>query len=146
MAAAKPSASGTFLVKSEPTTYGWDRLVKEGKTRWDGVRNYTARNSLRAMKVGDLCLFYHSNEGKEVVGVAKVVKEAYPDPTAKEGDWSAVDLAPAFPLVQPVTLATMREHPAFTECHLFTRARLSVMPFTTSEFAAVLKLGKTKAP
>ncbi len=93
-----------WLIKSEPGTYAWADLLRDGKTYWDGVRNYQARNNLRAMKPGDLALYYHSVKEKSVVGVAEVVSEAYPDPTAKDGDWSVVDFAPAFSLKKPVTL------------------------------------------
>src|ERR1700760_3196020 len=97
-----------WLVKSEPFKYSWDQFKTDKKAVWDGVRNFTARNNLRAMKKGDLVLFYHSNEGKEVVGIATVAKEAYPDPTAKEGDWSAVEITPKKPLKVPVTLAQIK--------------------------------------
>ena len=100
-------AASYWLVKSEPSTFSWDQLVKDGKAVWDGVRNFTARNNLRAMKKGDVVLFYHSNEGKSVVGIAKVTREAYPDPSSDE-DWSAVDLEPVKPMTNPVSLAQMR--------------------------------------
>ena len=132
-----------WLVKSEPDVYGFDHLVKDGKTRWDGVRNYQARNNLRAMKVGDLCLFYHSNIGLEVVGVAKVVTEHYPDPTAEKGDWSSVDLAPVKPFKRPVTLAEIKNHPALQQLLLVRNARLSVMPVSFDEFSVILQLGQT---
>src|SRR5580658_6082166 len=99
-----------WLIKSEPDKYPFEQLVKDGKTRWDGVRNFTARNNLRAMKKGDLALYYHSNEGKAVVGIAEVVREHYQDPTS-DGDFSAVDFAPVKPLVEPVTLAQMKSTP-----------------------------------
>jgi predicted RNA-binding protein with PUA-like domain len=98
-----------WLIKSEPSTYPYDKLVKDGRTVWDGVRNFTARNNLRAMKEGDLAFFYHSNVGKEIVGAAIVLREAYPDPTAKDEDWSVVDFGAAFPLKKPVTLETMKK-------------------------------------
>jgi predicted RNA-binding protein with PUA-like domain len=135
-----------WLVKSEPSVYAWDALVKDKKTGWDGVRNFEARNNLRAMKKGDLCLYYHSNEGKEVVGVAKVVREGYPDATAPDEDWTSVDLAPAFPLAEPVSLAAMKAAPALAKMQIVTRPRISVIPVTAAEFAAVLRMGKTKAP
>jgi predicted RNA-binding protein with PUA-like domain len=138
--------SAHFLIKSEPFKYSFDKLVKDGRTTWDGVRNFEARNHLRSMKVGDLCLFYHSNEGKAVVGIAKVLREAFPDPTAKDGDWSVVDVGPVMPLAVPVTLETMRETPGLEEIKVVTRPRLSVMPVTAKEFATVLRLGKTKLP
>jgi len=138
--------SGHLLIKSEPFKYSFEKLTKDGRTTWDGVRNFEARNHLRSMKAGDLCLFYHSNEGKAVVGVAKVVKEAYPDPTAKEGDWSVVDVAPVATLAVPVTLEAMREAPGLEAIQVVTRPRLSVMAVTAKEFATVLRMGKTKLP
>jgi predicted RNA-binding protein with PUA-like domain len=133
-----------FLVKSEPFKYAFDALVRDKKTRWDGVRNFEARNNLRAMAVGDLLLYYHSNEGKAVVGVAKVVRTAYPDPTAEEGDWSAVDVAPVMALKVPVTLETIKADPKLADMLLLRRSRLSVVPVTPVEFKRVLELGKTK--
>jgi predicted RNA-binding protein with PUA-like domain len=130
-----------WLIKSEPTTYSFERLVKDGSTRWDGVRNFAARNNLRAMKTGDLCLFYHSNEGKLVAGVARVSREAYQDPTSDE-DWSAVDVAPVRALAKPVTLQVMREHEALAKMMIFRRGRLSVVPVTKEEFDTVLKLSR----
>ncbi len=130
-----------WLIKSEPTTYSFDRLVQDGSTRWDGVRNFAARNNLRAMAVGDLCLFYHSNEGKLVAGVARVAREAYKDPTSEE-DWSAVDVAPVRALAKPVTLQQMREHDVLGKMLIFRRTRLSVVPVTKQEFDAVVKLGR----
>jgi predicted RNA-binding protein with PUA-like domain len=133
-----------FLVKSEPYKYAFDALVRDEKTRWDGVRNFEARNNLRAMALGDLLLYYHSNEGKAVVGVAKVVRTAYPDPTAEEGDWSAVDVAPVKALKAPVTLETIKADPKLADMLLLRRSRLSVVPVTPVEFKRVLELGKTK--
>jgi predicted RNA-binding protein with PUA-like domain len=133
-----------FLVKSEPYKYAFDALVRDKKTRWDGVRNFEARNNLRAMAVGDLLLYYHSNEGKAVVGVAKVVRTAYADPTAEEGDWSAVDVAPVKALKEPVTLEVIRGDEKLAEMQLLRRSRLSVVPVTPAEFKRVLELGKTK--
>ena len=101
-------ARSYWLVKQEPEAYSWDDFVKEGETYWDGVRNYQARNNLRAMKKGDLVFFYHSVSDKEIVGVAKVTREHYPDPTAKEGDWSVVDLAAVKPMKKPVSLAQIK--------------------------------------
>src|SRR5690606_18692611 len=101
-----------WLVKSEPDAYAWDDLVRDGRTVWDGVRNALARRHLAAMRRGDLVLYYHSNVGKEVVGVARVVREAYPDPTARSGDWLAVDLEPVKPLAKPVSLAAIKADPA----------------------------------
>ena len=138
------AAPAHFLAKSEPAVYPWERLVKDGKTVWDGVRNFEARGNLRAMKKGDLVLFYHSGEGKEIVGIAKVVREAYPDKTADEGDWVAVDLAPVKPLASPVTLAAVKADPALADMAIVRRSRLSVSRVTPSEFARVLKLSGTK--
>jgi len=133
-----------FLVKSEPETYSFGRLVKEGKAVWDGVRNFAARNNLRAMKKGDQVLFYHSGEGKDVVGVAVVTRTAYPDPTAKEGDWSAVELAPVKALAASVTLAQMKADKVLADMVFIRQSRLSVSPVTAAEFDRVLALGKTK--
>ncbi len=138
--------SGKWLIKSEPDVYGWDRLVSDGKTRWDGVRNYTARNYLRAMKVGDLAFFYHSNEGKAVVGVARIAREAYPDPTAPEEDWSVVDVEPVAPLKNPVSLDDIKGDTELADISLLKRSRLSVVPVTKAHFERVLTLGKTKLP
>jgi len=136
----------TWLVKSEPTTYPFARLVKEGRTGWDGVRNFEARNNLRAMKKGDLLLFYHSSVGKEIVGLATVVREAYPDATAEEGDWSAIELAPLAPLAKPVTLAQVKATPSLAEMALVKKSRISVVPVTDAELKIVLALGETKLP
>jgi predicted RNA-binding protein with PUA-like domain len=133
-----------FLVKSEPDVYSWERFVEEGRAVWDGVRNFEARGNLRAMQKGDLVLFYHSGEGKEIVGVAKVLKEAYPDKTADEGDWVCVDLAPVKPLAATVTLTAVKADPSLGEMALVKRSRLSVSPVTGPEFARILKLGRTK--
>ena len=133
-----------WLVKSEPDVYSWEKFKTEKKAVWDGVRNFTARNNLRAMKKGDLVLFYHSNEGKEVVGIATVSKEAYPDPSATEGDWSAVELTPKKALKVPVTLAQIKADPAFEGFALIKLSRLSVVPASPAEFAHVLELGETK--
>lgn len=139
-----PTARSSWLVKSEPGTYSWDDLVKDGKTRWDGVRNAQARNNLSAMRVGDLALFYHSGERKEIVGVAKVVKAAYPDPTTDDVRWVVVDLAPVAPLREPVTLADVKRDAALAEIALVRQGRLSVMPLEPRAFARILSLGKTK--
>ncbi len=139
-----PPMPSYFLVKSEPYKYPFASLLKDKRTSWDGVRNFEARNHLRSMKVGDLLLFYHSNEGKEIVGVAKVARAAYPDPTAEEGDWAAVDIAPVKALSAPVSLATIKEDAKLSEMLLLRRSRLSVVPVTPTEFKRVLDLGKTK--
>jgi predicted RNA-binding protein with PUA-like domain len=131
-----------WLVKSEPFKYSWDDLVKDGSTYWDGVRNYQARNNLREMKVGDHALYYHSNEGKEVVGIAKVTRSAYPDPTTDDDRWVVVDLAPVKPLKVPVTLAQIKADPQLVQIPLVTHSRLSVMPLEKSDFERILELGK----
>ena len=133
-----------WLVKSDPDTYGWAELVKDVKTRWDGVRNAQARNNLQAMSMGDLALFYHSGERKQIVGVAKVVKAAYPDPTTDDERWVVVDLAPVASLKQPVTLADVKRDPALAQIALVRQGRLSVMPIESRAFARILALGKTK--
>jgi predicted RNA-binding protein with PUA-like domain len=133
-----------WLVKSEPDVYSWDKFKTEKKAVWDGVRNFTARNNLRAMKKGDLVLFYHSNVGKEVVGIATVAREAYPDPSAKEGDWSAVEITPKKALKVPVTLAQIKSDGPLEGFALIKLSRLSVVPATPAQFARVLELGETK--
>lgn len=138
-------ASSFWLAKSEPFKFPWEQLVRDKRTTWDGVRNFEARNNLRAMKKGDLVLFYHSNEGKEIVGIAKVAKEAYPDPTAGEGDWSVVDLVPHKALAKPVTLAQIKADKKLADMALLRRSRLSVVPVTSAEFAHILALAETKA-
>ena len=140
--AAPVKSTGIFLVKSEPFVYSFDQLLADKKTSWDGVRNFEARNSMRAMKKGDTLLFYHSNEGKEIVGLARVTKEAYQDPTT-DGDWSSVEIAPVKKLAKPVTLATIKAHPLLSKMALVKRSRISVVPVTTSELSAVLKLAGT---
>ena len=130
-----------WLVKQEPTAYSWDQFVKDGGTAWTGVRNFQARNHLRAMRRGDEVLFYHSVTGKAVVGVAKVCKEAYPDPTAEEGGWSCVDLKPDRALKMPVTLDSIKVDPDLSEIALIRQSRLSVMPLTDAEFTRIAKLG-----
>jgi predicted RNA-binding protein with PUA-like domain len=130
-----------WLVKSEPDTYSWDAFVRDRRTDWTGVRNYAARNHLKAMRRGDEVLFYHSNEGKAVVGVAKVTKTAFPDPTADEDGWVAVELAPVSALKQPVTLTQIKAEPALKDIALVRQGRLSVMPLQPAEFARIAKLG-----
>jgi predicted RNA-binding protein with PUA-like domain len=139
-------ARGYWLIKSEPDVYSYAQLVEDGKTVWDGVRNFMARNNLRAMKEGDLLFFYHSNVGKEIVAVAKVVREAYPDPKAKGEDWSAVDVAPGFELKKPVTLADIKKEPKLAGFQLITHSRLSVVPVSEAHFDHILKMGETKRP
>jgi predicted RNA-binding protein with PUA-like domain len=132
-----------WLVKSEPEAYAWAQLVKDRKTAWTGVRNYAARNNLRAMKKGDLVLFYHSVEEKSVVGLARVEKEAYPDPTADEGDWSAVELAPVKGVVKPVTLAQIKADKILCQMPLVRIGRLSVSPVTSGQFSRLMTLAET---
>lgn len=135
-----------WLVKQEPEAYAWSALVKDGGTAWTGVRNFQARNNLRAMKKGDLVFYYHSVSDKQVVGLARVSREAYPDPTAREGDWSCVDLAPVKPLAAPVSLETIKADKALMEMPLVRQGRLSVQPVTKAQFQRVLKLGETTEP
>jgi predicted RNA-binding protein with PUA-like domain len=133
-----------WLVKSEPETYSWETFVKEKRAAWTGVRNFQARNNLRAIKRGDLVLFYHSVSDKEIVGVARVEKEAYPDPTAKEGDWWCVDLAPAKALRKAVALDQVKTDQALAEMPLLKNSRLSVQPLSEAQFKRVLALAETK--
>ena len=133
-----------WLMKSEPFKYSFAQLLRDGSTTWDGVRNFEARNNLRAMKAGDLVLFYHSSEGKAVAGVAKITREAYPDPTAEGEDWSVVELAPVLPLKLQVSLEDIRSEPDLAEIALLKRSRLSVVPVSKEHFDRVLKMGKTK--
>ena len=130
-----------WLVKQEPSSYSWSDFVAEGRTSWTGVRNYTARNNLRKMQKGDEVLFYHSGADKAVVGIARVTRSAYPDPTAKEGDWSAVDLAPIKSLRRPVTLGQIKRDPRLKQTPLIRQSRLSVMPLTAAEFRTIVKIG-----
>jgi predicted RNA-binding protein with PUA-like domain len=134
-----------WLVKSEPETYSWSTFVKDGKTAWTGVRNFAARLNLRAMKTGDRVFFYHSGEEKSVVGLARVVKEFYPDATADEGDWSCVDLAAEKVLARPVTLAQIKADKILREMVVVKQSRLSVSPLTAAQFERLLKLAATKA-
>lgn len=128
-----------WLVKSEPFKYSWQQLLDDGRTFWDGVRNYAARNHMRAMKEGDTVLYYHSNEGKEIVGITKVVKEAYQDPTT-DGDWSCVDIEPVETLKNSVTLAQIKADERLQNMWLVKQGRLSVMPVTKEEFDTILEL------
>jgi predicted RNA-binding protein with PUA-like domain len=130
-----------WLLKSEPEKYSWERLNKEGRTFWDGVRNYQARNNLREMKEGDLVLFYHSQEGKEVVGIAKVVKESYQDPTTTDPNWVVVDIAPVEALKKPVTLEQIKADEKLQNIHLVRQGRLSVMGLKREEFDHIVALG-----
>lgn len=131
-------------MKSEPYVYSWEKLEADGRGVWDGVRNFTARNHLRAMKLGDYAFFYHSNEGKEIVGIVKIVREHYPDPTAKAGDWSVVDVAPLKPVRRKVSLKEVKAEPELQEMALVRRPRLSVQPVTPAEFGKILEMAGTK--
>ncbi len=130
-----------WLVKSDPETYGWSDLLRDGKTSWDGVRNYTARNHLRSMKPGDLVLFYHSGEEKAVVGTARVLSDPYPDRTADEDMWSAVDVAPGSALKKPVPLSTIKADPGLKSIELVRYARLSVTRLEKAQFDRIVSLG-----
>lgn len=140
---AKP-APGFWLVKSEPVKYSWDQFVRDGKTFWDGVRNYQARNNLQAMHKGDKVLYYHSNEGLEVVGLAEVIREAYQDPTTEDPRWVVVDLKPLKPFKRPVTLQEMKTDKALENLSLIRQGRLSVSDVSPREFKRILELGETK--
>jgi predicted RNA-binding protein with PUA-like domain len=129
-----------WLVKSEPFKYSWEKFNEDGRTFWDGVRNYQARNNLKAMKEGDLVLFYHSNEGKNVVGIAKVVREFYQDPTTDDANWVVVDLAPVESLKNPVSLEQIKAEPSLVDISLVRQGRLSVMPLKTAEFDKILEM------
>lgn len=130
-----------WLIKSEPVKYSWEQFLKDKKASWDGVRNYAARNNLRAMKKGDMALFYHSNEGLNIVGVAKVVKEHYQDPTTEETAWLAVDFAPHKSLKKPVSLANVKNDPLLKHMQLVKLSRLSVSVVTEDEFLKICDLG-----
>jgi predicted RNA-binding protein with PUA-like domain len=132
-----------WLVKSEPLTYSWDQFVKDKKTTWDGIRNYAARLHVRAMKKGDEVLFYHSNEGLEIVGIAKVIKEAYPDPTTKD-DWSAVDLKAHKKLKKPVTLNEIKKDKRLADMALIRISRLSVQPVKEEEWKIIMEIAGVK--
>ncbi len=130
-----------WLVKSEPSTYSWERFNKEGRAVWDGVRNYAARNNLRDMKEGDLAMFYHSNEDKAVIGIAKIIKESFQDPTTDDANWLAVEIAPVESLKTPVTLATIKADEILKNTYLVKQGRLSVMPLKAEEFDRIAELG-----
>jgi predicted RNA-binding protein with PUA-like domain len=133
-----------WLVKSEPEAYSWPQFLKDGKTAWTGVRNFAARNHLRAMKRGDAVFFYHSGGEKSIVGLARVAKEFYPDATTEEGDWSCVDLVAENPLSKPVTLAQIKADKILKEMVLAKQSRLSVSPVTREQFERLMKLAETK--
>ncbi|HEY5885085.1 MAG TPA: EVE domain-containing protein [Pyrinomonadaceae bacterium] len=140
----KRSTGSYWMVKQEPETYSWDDFVKDGQTDWTGVRNYQARNNLRAMKAGDRVLFYHSGKDKAVVGVAEVTKAAYADPTADDEQWVAVDLKPVKRLKNPVPLAAIRYDKRLSELPLIRQSQLSVMPLTKDEFETIVSTGDGK--
>ena len=133
-----------WLLKSEPSAYSWDQLVKDKRTSWTGVRNPQAALNLKAMKAGDLCFFYHSNEGKEIVGIAKVLKAAYPDPTDKAGKAVAVEVAAVEPVKQPVTLAVIKADPRLKDFGLVRQSRLSVVPVNDEQWKLILKMSAAK--
>lgn len=133
-----------WLVKQEPEAYAWSAFVKDGRTAWTGVRNFQARNNLRSMKRGDLVFYYHSVTDKQVVGLARVDKEFYPDPTAAEGDWSSVDLVPVKPLAKPVGLDVIKADKVLKEIPLVKQSRLSVTPLTEAQFNRLLTLAETR--
>lgn len=133
-----------WLVKSEPFKYSWEQFQKDKKTFWDGVRNYQARNNLKEMKKGDLVMFYHSNEGKEIVGIAKVVKEFYQDPTTDDTNWVVVDLSPFKKLKNTVTLETIKSDKKLQNIALVKQGRLSVMPLKSEEFDRIIELSEGK--
>jgi predicted RNA-binding protein with PUA-like domain len=132
-----------WLIKSEPYKYSWDQMVADGSTYWDGVRSYPARVHLKAMKNGDLCLFYHSNEGKEIIGITRVIKEAYQDPTTEDEKWVAVDVEVVKPLNSSVTLAQIKSNDTLANMALVKQARLSVGPVQEFEFEEIIKLSNT---
>lgn len=131
-----------WLIKSEPGTYSWDDFVKLGRDHWDGVRNFKARNNIKAMKVGDLCLFYHSVTEKAVVGIAEVVKEYYPDPTTDDHRWYVMDVVPVNKLKRPVTLAEVKADGRLDQMKLVTHSRLSVQPVTEEEYGIIIELSE----
>jgi predicted RNA-binding protein with PUA-like domain len=133
-----------WLIKSEPFVFSFSDLQRDGFSMWDGVRNYGARNFLRAMESEDILLFYHSNEGLEIVGIAKVLHPAYPDPTAEKGDWSAIDIVPVKKLNRAVTLKEIKQHPELQDIGLIKQSRLSVMPVTDAQFDIIMQLSETK--
>jgi predicted RNA-binding protein with PUA-like domain len=140
----KITKSGYWMVKQEPETYSWDDFVRDGQTDWTGVRNYQARNNLRAMKTGDRALFYHSGKEKAVVGIAEVIKDAYPDPTANDPQWVAVDIKPVKALARPVPLPAIRYDKRLSGLPLIRQSQLSVMPLTKDEFDVLVAMGSGK--
>lgn len=134
-----------WLVKTEPGAYSWDDLVRDGRTHWNGVRNYQAANNLKAMKIGDRAFFYHSVNEKQVVGIVGIVKEYYPDHTDASGRFGMVDVKPVAPMNKPVTLAAIKAEPKLADIALVRQSRLSVMPIGKDEWKAICKMGDTKA-
>lgn len=130
-----------WLVKSEPDAFSWDQQVANGVEPWTGVRNHMAKNNLKAMKAGDLAFFYHSNVGKEIVGIVEIVREAYPDPTAESGDWVCVDTRAVGPMPRPVTLAAIKADPALADLALVRQSRLSVMPVSEAHWTRLCAMG-----
>lgn len=136
-------ARNYWLVKQEPEAYSWETFMADRRTAWTGIRNFQARNHLRSMKKSDLVLFYHSVSEKRIVGIARVEKEAYPDPTASDGDWSAVDLTAVKALKKPVDLDTIKTDRCLKEMPLIRQSRLSVMPLSSDQFERILQLSET---
>jgi predicted RNA-binding protein with PUA-like domain len=134
-----------WLLKSEPAKYSWDQMVKDRRTHWDGIRNFQAANNLRAMKVGDRAFFYHSNEGKDIVGVVEIARTAYPDPGDPSGKFVMVDIAPVVPVKQPVSLAEMKTVPELAGFSLLRQSRLSVCPVTDKEWAVICRMAGVPA-
>ena len=134
-----------WLVKSEPSTYSWDEMVKDRQASWDGVRNYQASNNMKAMKRGDHAFFYHSNEGLEIVGIVKVVKEYYPDPTDSSDRFGMVDIQAVKSVKKPVSLKAIKANPALAELSLVRQSRLSVMPIRDREWKMLLTMAETKS-
>jgi predicted RNA-binding protein with PUA-like domain len=134
-----------WLLKSEPSAYSWDQLVKDKRTNWSGVRNFQAANNLKAMKTGDRAFFYHSNEGLDIVGIAEIVKEAYPDPSDKTGRFVMVDVKPLMPVKAPVTLAAIKAEPKLKDLALVKQSRLSVVPVNEAEWSIITKMAGIKA-
>jgi len=132
-----------WLMKTEPDTFSWDDLVRDKRTKWDGVRNYQARNNMKAMRKGDRVLIYHSVSDKACVGIAEVAKQHYPEPTKDKGDWVLVDLVPVKKLKTPVTLETIKHTPALKNIAVVKQARLSVSPLSKAEFDAIVKLSQS---
>jgi predicted RNA-binding protein with PUA-like domain len=134
-----------WLLKSEPSAYSWEKLVKDGRTNWSGVRNFQAANNLKAMKTGDRAFFYHSNEGLDIVGIVEIVKEAYPDPSDKQGRFVMVDVRPLQPVKYPVTLAAIKAEPKLADLALVKQSRLSVVPVAAEEWRLICKMAGVPA-